>query len=341
LEKKKIGGNPSEVRLVLKKKKQNEDFKKLKQTCDKIKEELGKIIVGYEDVIEDLLICLIAQGHMIMLGVPGIAKTTLAKSFSEITGLNWNRVQFTQDLLPADIIGHYFFDQKKNEFKLRKGPIFSQILLADEINRAPPKTQSALIEAMQEKQVTIEGTTLSLPEPFLVIATKNPIETEGVYPLPEAQLDRFLYRVNMDYLKPDEEISMLRMKNENNFKKINKIGNSVLERFIGMHHKVYVEETILIYILNILAETRSNDRIVLGASPRAGEHLLYAAKANAMINGRDYVIPDDIKKVIPKVLGHRIILSAESEFEGFTTEKILEELIDNVEISEFIPEQKT
>jgi MoxR-like ATPase len=275
---------------------------------------------------------------MIMLGVPGIAKTTLAKSFSQLTGLSWNRVQFTQDLLPADIIGHYYFDQKTSDFKLRKGPIFSQILLADEINRAPPKTQSALIEAMQEKQVTIEGTTLKLPEPFLVIATKNPIETEGVYPLPEAQLDRFLYRVNMDYLNPNEEISMLRMKNENNSKIINSIGNNILQKFIGLHHKVYVDETILIYILNILAETRSNEKLVLGASPRAGEHLLYAAKANALISGRDYVIPDDVKKVLLKVIGHRIILSAESEFEGVTTEKILNDIISNIEITELFNE---
>ena len=326
----------------MKKRKESEEFKQVKQTCNKIKKEIGKVIVGYEDVVDDLLICLITRGHMIMLGVPGIAKTTLAKTFSELTGLGWNRVQFTQDLLPADIVGHYYFDQKDSEFKLRKGPVFSQILLADEINRAPPKTQSALIQAMQEKQVTIEGTTLVLPEPFLVIATKNPVETEGVYPLPEAQLDRFLYCVNMNYLEPDQEISMLRMKNENNNRTVKSIGNDIIQKFIGLHHQVYVDETILIYILNILAETRSNDKIVLGASPRAGEHLLYAAKANALINGREYVIPDDVKKVVPKVLGHRIILSAESEFEGLSTDKVLDEIINNIDVSElFVEEEKT
>ena len=325
----------------MKKKRLIEEFENIKKTCDQIKKEIGKCIIGYEDVIEDLIICLITRGHMIMLGVPGIAKTTLAKSFSDITGLSWKRVQFTQDLLPSDIIGHYYFDQKKSEFSLRKGPIFSQILLADEINRAPPKTQSALIEAMQEKQVTIEGTTLKLPEPFLVIATKNPIETEGVYPLPEAQLDRFLYRVNMNYLKPEQEISILRMKNENNNGKMNSIGNNIIQYFIDLHHRVYVDETILIYILNIISETRNNDRLVLGASPRAGEHLLYAAKANAMINGRDYVIPDDVKKVLPKVLGHRIILSAESEFEGITSEKVLEDIINNVDVSDLFSEGKS
>ncbi len=323
----------------MKKTKKTDEFAEVKKTCDEIKKEIGKVVVGYESVIDDLLICLITSGHMIMLGVPGIAKTTLAKAFSELTGLSWNRVQFTQDLLPADIIGHYFFDQKDSSFKLRKGPIFSQVLLADEINRAPPKTQSALIEAMQEKQVTIEGTTIDLPRPFLVIATKNPIETEGVYPLPEAQLDRFLYLVNMTYLEPSEEISMLRMKNENNIKKINSLGKNVIQNFIGLHHQVYVDESILIYILNILSETRSNEKIVIGASPRAGEHLLYAAKANALINGRDYVIPDDVKKVLPKVLGHRIILSAESEFEGLSTDKILDEIVNNIDVSELFSEQ--
>ena len=191
------------------------DFEAVRNTCDSIRKEIGKVVVGYEDVIDDFLVCMITQSHMFMLGIPGVAKTTLAKTFSAVTGLSWNRVQFTQDLLPSDIIGHYYFNQKSNEFELRKGPIFSEILLADEINRAPPKTQSALIEAMQEKQVTIEGTTLELPRPFMVIATKNPVETEGVYPLPEAQLDRFLYRVNMDYLESDRELEMLRRKSEN------------------------------------------------------------------------------------------------------------------------------
>lgn len=276
------------------------DFEQVKKNCDIIKNEVGKVVVGYESIVDDLLICLITQGHMFMLGVPGIAKTTLAKTFSEVTGLSWGRVQFTQDLLPSDVIGHYYYNQKSGEFELRKGPIFNEIILADEINRAPPKTQSALIEAMQEKQVTIEGTTLMLPNPFIVIATKNPIETEGVYPLPEAQLDRFLYRVNMDYLEPDLELSMLRQKNENKYKKLKTVDKNIIQDLIGLHHQIYADESILIYILNILAETRSNDTLVFGASPRAGEHLLYAAKAYALIHGREYVIPDDVKKVVPR-----------------------------------------
>ena len=310
------------------------DFVTIRKTCDMIRNEIGKVVVGYEDVVDDFMVCLITQSHMFMLGIPGIAKTTLAKTFSTVTGLSWSRVQFTQDLLPSDIIGHYYFDQKSNNFELRKGPIFSEIVLADEINRAPPKTQSALIEAMQEKQVTIEGTTLELPRPFLVIATKNPIETEGVYPLPEAQLDRFLYRVNMDYLEPGREVEMLRRKSENSNTPIEVAGKNVVQNLIGIHHKIYADESILSYILNILEETRNNEMLVLGASPRAGEHLLYAAKAYALIHGKNYVIPDDVKKVVPKVLGHRLILSAESELEGLSINKVVDDIIGSVEVPE-------
>jgi len=313
------------------------DFENIQETCDTIRQEIGKVVVGYEDVVDDFLVCLITQSHLFMLGVPGVAKTTLAKSFSMVTGLSWNRVQFTQDLLPSDIIGHYYFDQKSNQFKLRKGPIFSEILLADEINRAPPKTQSALIEAMQEKQVTIEGTTLELPRPFLVIATKNPIETEGVYPLPQAQLDRFMYRVNMDYLEPNRELEMLIRKSENNNNTVEMVGKNFVQKLIGTHHKVYAEESILTYILDIIVETRNNDEmLVLGASPRAGEHLLYASKAYALIHGKDYVIPDDVKKVTPKVLGHRLLLSAEAELEGLSVDKVLHDIVDSVKIPDIL-----
>jgi len=310
------------------------DTKKVKQICDHIKHEVGKVVVGYEDVVDDFLVCLITQSHMFMLGIPGIAKTTLAKTFSEVTGLSWNRVQFTQDLLPSDIIGHYFYNQKTSGFELRKGPVFSEILLADEINRAPPKTQSALIESMQEKQVTIEGTTLELPWPFMVIATKNPIETEGVYPLPEAQLDRFLYRVNMDYLDRDHELDMLRRKTRNHNEPIQKIQTADVKHLVGLYQQVYVDDHVLSYIYDVVAATRNTDNVVLGASPRAGEHLLYASKAYALIHGRDYVIPDDVKTVTPKVLAHRLLLSAEAELEGLSTEKIIDDLLDSVPIPE-------
>jgi len=310
------------------------DLKAVKKTCDTIRTEVGKVVVGYEDVVDDFLVCLITQGHMFMLGIPGIAKTTLAKTFSTVTGFSWSRIQFTQDLLPSDIIGHYYFDQKKNSFLLRKGPVFNEIILADEINRAPPKTQSALIEAMQERQVTIEGTTLPLPKPFLVIATKNPIETEGVYPLPEAQLDRFLYRVSMDYLDSNKELTMLRRKNENHVQTIQPVPAVEIRSLIGLHHKVHVDESIMKYILDLLTETRKSSELVLGGSPRAGEHLLYAAKAYALIHGKQYVIPDDVKRIAPKVLSHRLILSAEAELEGHTTDKVIDDILRSVEIPE-------
>ena len=312
------------------------DVRQVKVTCDAIRKEVAKIVVGYEDVVDDFLVCLISQGHMFMLGVPGIAKTTLAKTFATVTGLRWNRVQFTQDLLPSDILGHMFYDQKANDFKLRKGPIFSELVLADEINRAPPKTQSALIEAMQEFQVTIEGQTLPLPEPFLVIATKNPVETEGVYPLPEAQLDRFLYRVTMDYLSAKKEFELLKMKAANISEVVQPVGTEWIAQLIGMHHKVYADESIMQYIVRILRETRETKELVLGASPRAGEHLLYAAKAYALIHGKNYVIPDYVRTVAPKVLGHRVILSVESELEGLSSEKVVHDILSRVEIPDIL-----
>jgi MoxR-like ATPase len=317
-------------------KKSSIDLIEIKKTCDAIRNEVSKVIVGYHDIVDDFLVCLISRGHMIMLGVPGIAKTTLAKTFSTVTGLSWNRIQFTQDLLPSDVTGHYFFDQSKNKFVLRKGPVFSEIVLSDEINRAPPKTQSALIEAMQENQVTIEGNTFELPDPFLVIATKNPIETEGVYPLPEAQLDRFLFRINMDYLASEDELEMLKRKNDNNVdNELLPVKRDSIKMLIDAHHNVYVDESIMRYILNILIKTRNSQHLVIGASPRAGEHLLYAAKAYALIKGKDYVIPDFVKKVAPKVLAHRIILSAEAELEGLSSYKIINDVIDSVEIPDF------
>jgi len=317
------------------------DVHQVKKTCDAIRSEVAKIVVGYEEVVDDFLVCLIAQGHMFMLGVPGIAKTTLAKTFATVTGLSWNRVQFTQDLLPSDIIGHMFYDQKANDFKLRKGPIFSELVLADEINRAPPKTQSALIEAMQEHQVTIEGNTLPLPQSFLVIATKNPVETEGVYPLPEAQLDRFLYRVTMDYLPKEKEFKLLKMKEAHVEEQVKTVGKEWIIPLIGMHHKVYADESIMHYIVRILRETRETKELVIGASPRAGEHLLYAAKAYALIHGKNYVIPDYVKTVAPKVLGHRVILSAESELEGLSSQKVVNDILSRVEIPDILESEIT
>lgn len=298
-----------------------------------LKNQIGKVVYGYEEIVKDLLTCLITKGHLYMVGVPGIAKTTLAKSFSIATGLSWNRIQFTQDVLPADILGHYYFNQKKNEFILRKGPIFGEIVLADEINRASPKTQSALIEAMQERQVTIEGKTLQLPSPFLVIATKNPIETEGVYPLPEAQLDRFLYSINMDYLPREKEEAMLEQKNTTQVEHLEVIQPvTQVQSLIGLHHTIYADKTIIQYIMNIVDSTRSHQDLTLGASPRAAEHLLYASKAFSLIQGKEYVIPDYVKTVAPKVLCHRLILSPEADLEGTTSQKIVDDILSTTAI---------
>lgn len=300
--------------------------------CDTFREEVGKMVVGYEDVIDDFLICLLSGGHMLMVGVPGIAKTTLAKTFCAVSGLDYHRIQFTADILPADITGHYYFNQKKNEFELRKGPIFTQFLLADEINRAPPKTQSALIEAMQEGQATIEGNLFSLPEPFFVVATKNPLEIEGVYPLPEAQLDRFMLYEDMGYLKREKELEMLKRKNQADFTLPDEIDSDFVADLLETEQEIFADDSILTYISDLVWKTRSSEALVLGASPRAAEHLLYASKAYALINGRDYVIPDDVKRVVPKVLRHRILLSPEMEMEDVSHQKIIHDILAEVEV---------
>lgn len=306
-----------------------DEFKDYRKKVDAVKKEIGKVIIGYDEVVDDFLICLMTGGHILLEGVPGIAKTTMIKVFTKVMGLEYERIQFTQDMLPADISGHYYYNQKKGEFELRKGPVFAEVLMADEINRAPPKTQSALIEAMQENQVTIEGRTLKLPNPFLVIATRNPIETEGVYPLPEAQLDRFMIKSDMDYLSPDKELDMLKMKQKDvDYDKIRTISDGFGYKIIGLHDEVYVSDVVLEYIRDLILETRNVDELVLGASPRAAEQLLYASKANAVLNGRDYLIPDDVKNICMKVIPHRIILSVDAELEDISKRDVMNEIIE-------------
>lgn len=307
-----------------------EDLEIYRKKFQKVKEEVSKVIIGYEEVIDDFLICLMTGGHLLLEGVPGIAKTTMIKVFTKAVDLDYERIQFTQDMLPADISGHYYYDQKSSEFELRKGPVFAQVLMADEINRAPPKTQSALIEAMQENQVTIEGKTLELPEPFFVIATRNPIETEGVYPLPEAQLDRFTIKSDMGYLNPEKELDMLRSKNADwDLEKANKVETDFGYQIQGLYEDVFLSDAVLEYIGDIVFETRNVDELVVGASPRAGEHLLYTSKAYALINGRDYVIPDDVKEMAKRVLPHRLVISVEAELEDLDAIQILEGILEN------------
>lgn len=297
-----------------------------------VKKQVGKSVIGYEEQIEDFLICLLTDGHLLIEGVPGVAKTTLAKAFSQVCGLSYKRIQFTQDLLPADITGHYFYNQRTSEFEVRKGPLFADLVLADEINRAPPKTQSALLESMQERQVTIEGTTFDLPNPFMVIATLNPIETEGVYPLPEAQIDRFMVKSSMDYLDQRQEVDILKLKNEREV-----LPEMVLskEAIVDMREdmvNVHVHQSILEYIESITRATRAIDELDLGLSPRGAIHLLHTTKARAYISGRGYVIPDDVKAMAHKVIDHRLILSPEAELGGMTKAGVTDSVLSSVTV---------
>lgn len=297
-----------------------------------VKKQVGKVVVGYEEQVEDFLICMLTQGHLLIEGVPGVAKTTLAKAFSSVCNLSYKRIQFTQDLLPADITGHYFYNQRTAEFEVRKGPLFADLVLADEINRAPPKTQSALLEAMQERQITIEGNTFDLPNPFMVIATLNPIETEGVYPLPEAQIDRFMVKSVMDYLDQKREVDILKLKNEPD-----RAPEAVLSRdaIIEMRDdmvNVHVHPSILEYIESIARATRAIDELDLGLSPRGAIHLLHTAKAHAYIASRSYVIPDDVKAMAHKVVDHRLILSPEAELGGMTKAGVTDSILSTVTV---------
>ncbi|WP_456321724.1 AAA family ATPase [Palaeococcus sp. (in: euryarchaeotes)] len=304
-----------------------------KEFMERLKKEVSKAVVGKEDIIELLTIALLSEGHVLIEGIPGVAKTTIAKAFANAIGLSFSRIQLTPDLLPADIIGIFYYDQKSGEWKTKKGPIFANIVLADEVNRAQPKTQSALLEAMQEKQVTIEGTTFHLPNPFLVIATMNPLEHEGVYILPEAQLDRFMLKIEIGFPDKDEELMLLKRKSMGDFYDVQSIvTHEELMRLINDVKKVEASHEIIEYIYALISRTRSDERLLLGASPRAGEHLLYAAKSSAFLDGRDYIIPDDIKKVARAVLAHRLMIKAEYELEGIKVEDIIRDVIEETEV---------
>ncbi len=297
-----------------------------------IRGEVGKTVVGYHEQIEDFMICLLTQGHLLIEGVPGVAKTTLAKAFASVCVLSYMMIQFTQYLLPADITGHYFYNQRSTEFEVRKGPLFAHLVLSDEINRAPPKTQSALLEAMQERQVTIEGNTFDLPNPFMVLATLNPIETEGVYPLPEAQIDRFMIKSTMDYLDHKQEIDILRMRSEPDIEL-----KQVLSRddAVSMRKEVveiHAHPSILDYVENLSRATRAVEELDLGLSPRGAIHLLQTAKAHAYLGGRTYVIPDDVKTMAHKVVDHRLILSPEAELGGMTRAGITDSILSSVAV---------
>ncbi|MCD6301108.1 MAG: MoxR family ATPase [Staphylothermus sp.] len=299
----------------------------------RIIENVSKIIVGKTDIIKQILVTLYSGGHVLLEGVPGVAKTLLAKTIARSIALTYSRIQATPDLLPSDIIGTMIFDPRINDFKPRKGPIFANIVLFDEINRASPRTQSALLEAMQEKQVTIEGATFRLPSPFMVIATMNPIEMEGTFPLPEAQLDRFLIKLIVDYPSYDEEKEVLRRIHTIEKFHVEPVASATDIQIIqSMIQNVTVSEEILDYILNIVKATREHQHVKLGGSPRASISLLLTSKAFALINGRSYVVPDDVKFMAKPVLRHRIIIKPEAEFEEITPDQVIDEILTKIPV---------
>ncbi|WXG40283.1 MAG: MoxR family ATPase [Candidatus Freyarchaeum deiterrae] len=305
----------------------------VRKIASEIMTEVNKVIVGKSQILEDIFIALMCDGHILLEGVPGVAKTYMAKTFAQTLGCTYKRIQFTPDLLPSDILGTYVFDQKTSEFLFREGPVFANIVLADEINRAPPKTQSALLEAMQEKQVTIEGVKHVLSNPFMVLATQNPIEHEGTYPLPEAQVDRFLFKLNVDYPTDSEEVEMLKRRAEANEDKVKSVASpTILTKMQNVVQGVYVAPEIMEYIRDIVIRSRRNPQILLGGSPRASIVLMDGAKARAVLNGRDYVIPDDVKGIAQQGLNHRLILRPEAELEGVSVNRIIASIVGEIAI---------
>ena len=310
-------------------------IEEISENTRKIIAEVEKGIVGKRQVIEKTMASILVKGHILFEDYPGLAKTMLARSLSSALGCDFRRIQFTPDLLPADITGTYVLDRNSGEFKLVKGPIFTNVLLADEINRAPPKTQSALLEAMQEGQSTIEGVTYRLPEPFIVMATQNPIEYEGTYPLPEAQMDRFLIRLEMGYPSKKDEVEILRRRK--NRKRDEFTAEKVIDRDVLMEmqnsvESVHVDDSIYEYIVEIVRETRKDPQVDVGASPRGSLALMKLSMAYAAIHGRDYVIPDDVKSIAIEALSHRILLKPGPWIKGVKTASIIEGILKKVPV---------
>jgi len=312
-------------------------LKELLNAVTKIKTELKKVIVGQDNFIEFLIIALLADGHVLIEGVPGVAKTITAKLLAKTISSDFSRIQFTPDLMPSDILGTSVLNMKTSEFEFKKGPIFSNLILIDEINRAPAKTQAALFEVMEERQVTIDGNTYQMTPPFMTLATQNPIEQEGTYALPEAQLDRFLFKINVQYPSKEEEEAILKSQNIRKGVKPETIVKTVLSEsdLLKYRHQIFdilIDEKLVSYIANLVTSTRSHPQLFLGGSPRASIAILQTSKACAAINGRDFVTPEDIQKVIFPVLRHRIILTPENEMEGLTTDHVIKTIIESIEV---------
>lgn len=306
----------------------------ISEIATRLRQNIQKVIVGKDEVIDLALIAMLTNGHLLLEDVPGTGKTTLAKTIAASLGCTFHRVQFTPDLLPSDVTGIYFYNQKKQEFEFRPGPIFAQILLADEINRATPRTQSALLEAMQERQVTVDIATHALPRPFLVLATQNPIELEGTFPLPEAQLDRFLMKIAIGYPSASEENDLLlRFEQQDPLDTLEKVVEP--EEIMRMQtdvRAVRVEESVRHYVVNICRATRSHEDIELGASPRATMALYHTSKARAAIHGRDFVIPDDVKQLAPYVLTHRLLVNPQTRLRGRQPADIIRDVVNTVAV---------
>ncbi len=313
------------------------DLSELQEGITLIKNEIAKVIVGQKGMIDMLIASLLANGHSLIEGVPGVAKTISAKLLAKSLNVGFSRIQFTPDLMPSDILGTSVFDMKTSEFDFKKGPIFSNMILIDEINRAPAKTQAALFEVMEERQITIDGKKYPMDLPFIVLATQNPVEQEGTYRLPEAQLDRFLFKIDIDYPSLEEEIEILNREQAlKGNKKTDKItahlSKAKIENFQKLVNQIIIEAHLVNYIANIIINTRSNPFLYLGASPRASIAILKASKAFAAMGGRDFVTPEDIKKAAIPVLQHRVIVTPEREMEGVTTKQIIKQIIEAVEI---------
>ena len=313
------------------------ELKSLSESIAAIRGEIRKIIVGQDKMIDLLIASLLADGHVLIEGNPGLAKTLTARILAKSISTNFSRIQFTPDLMPSDILGTSIFNFKTSEFEFRKGPIFSNIILIDEINRAPAKTQAALFEVMEERQVTMDGTTYLLKSPFMIVATQNSIDMEGTYRLPEAQMDRFLFKISVDYPNLEDEVNILTNFHEmNNRNDLTQIKSLVKAKTLKENQKIVsqvsVEEKLLKYIVELVQKTRKSKDVIIGASPRASQAILSTSKAIAAMNGRDFVVPDDILYVAPSALRHRIIITPEKEMEGSTTDEVITTLLKEIEI---------
>lgn len=313
------------------------DLSALNESIVKIKAEISRVIVGQEEMVNLLVTAILADGHVLIEGVPGVAKTLTAKLLSKVISVNFTRIQFTPDLMPSDVLGTSVYNMKTGDFEFKSGPIFSNIVLIDEINRAPAKTQSALFEVMEERQVTVDGKTYSMEAPYIVIATQNPIEQEGTYRLPEAQLDRFLFKINVHYPGLEDEVAIIKGHHERKGHQPVAEVSAVLtaeavKKYRSIVQDIHVEENLLQYIARIIVETRNNPSLFLGASPRASVAILNSSKAFAAVNGRDFVTPEDIKYVTQPVLRHRVVLTPDKEMEGVSADEVIKQIIDKIEV---------